>query len=212
MVGRHQRADEVERGALDPVQVLLRVVALVEHQRDLLGPGSELPATPRQVDGEALVQRRVGAVAGIGAMQQRQARVGADQQGHADDAQGLAAFLAVAASGQLGALVEGADVGEEVGGIEQQLVQAEAELAAHVADQVAFDGSDRGGGDAVHVVPEALAGELAGADRQQTAPAMESNQRARAALEEGVRQRLRTATSRYRPTEGPEPRLGHGGR
>ena len=73
----------------------------------------------------------------------------------------------MAALGQLGAPVEGADVGEEVGGVEQQVVQVEAELAAHVADQVALDGSDGVAGDAVHVIPEALAGELAGADGQQ---------------------------------------------
>ena len=102
-------------------------------------------------------------------MQLRQARVGGDQQGDTDDAQGLAAFLAVAAPGQLGTLVKGADVGEEVGGVEQHLVQVEAELAGHVADKVAFDGSDRVAGDAVHVIPEALAGELAGADGQQAA-------------------------------------------
>ena len=99
VVGRHERADEVERGALHPVQVLPRVVALVEHQRDLLGPVGDLAAAPRQVGGEALEQGRVGAIAGIGAVQQRQARVGGDQQGDTDDAQGLAAFLAVAALG-----------------------------------------------------------------------------------------------------------------
>ena len=69
----------------------------------------------------------------------------------------------------MGTLVKGADVGEEIGGVEQHLVQVEAELAGHVADKVAFDGSDRVERDAVHVIPEALAGELAGADGQQAA-------------------------------------------
>ena len=101
-------------------------------------------------------------------MQQGQAEVGRDEQRDAHDAQRLAALLAVAALGQRGALVEGVDVGEEVGGVEQHLAQVDAELAGHGGDEVAFDGLDRVGGDAVHVVPEALAGKLGGADREQS--------------------------------------------
>ena len=116
---RHQRADEVERALLDQREILLRVVALVEDQRDVLGPGAEFAAALGEVLGEAVEGGRVGTVAGIGAVQQGQAAIGADQQGHADDPQGLATFLGMAALGQRRALVEGVDVGEEVGGVEQ---------------------------------------------------------------------------------------------
>ena len=105
-----------------------------------LGPGGDLPVAPGQVGGEALERWRVGAVAGIGAMQQGQAEVGRDQQGHADDAQRPAALLAVTALSQLGALVEGIDVGKEVGGVKQHLAQVEAELAGHGGNDVAFNG------------------------------------------------------------------------
>ena len=44
--------------------------------------------------------------------------------------------------GQLGALVERIDVGEEVGGVKQHLAQVEAELAGHGGHDVAFDGGD----------------------------------------------------------------------
>ncbi len=168
MLGGHERADEMERAALDLREVLPGVVALVEDQRDALGGAGDLAAAPGEVGGEALEQGRVGAVAGIGAMQQRQAEVGRDEQRDAYDAQRLAALLAVAALGQRGALVEGVNVGEEVGGVEQHLAQVDAELAGHGGDEVAFDGLDRVGGDAVHVVPEALAGELGGADGEQS--------------------------------------------
>ena len=91
----------------------------------------------------------------MGAVQQGQARVRGDEQGHADDAQGLAALLAVVALRQLAAMVEGTDVGEEVGSVEEDPAQ------------VGLDGGGDVGGDAVHVIPEALGGELGGANGRQ---------------------------------------------
>ncbi len=126
---------------------------------------------------EVLEGGRVGAVAGVGAVQQGQVGVGGDEQGEADDAQGGAALLAVAALGEGGLVVEGVDEGQEVGGVEEHLAQVDLEVADQGGDEVAFDGLDGVGGDAVHVVPKALAGELGGFER-------------------GSRQRLRTATSR----------------
>ena len=163
----HQRADEVERAALDPVEVFLRVVALVEDQRDVLGAVGEFAATAGEVRGEAAEGGGIGLVAGVGAVQQGQAGLGGDEQGDADDAQGLATLLGMAALGQRGALVEGVDVGEEVGGVEQDAAGVEAELALHGGDEVAFDGGNSLGLDAVHVVPEALGGELGGAEGEQ---------------------------------------------
>ena len=165
---------------------------------------------------EVLEGGRVGAVAGVGAVQQGQVGVGGDEQGEADDAQGGAALLAVAALGEGGLVVEGVDEGEEVGGVEEHLAQVDLEVAdqaddaqggaallavaalgegglvvegvdegeevggveEHLAqvdlevadqggDEVAFDGLDGVGGDAVHVVPKALAGELGGFEREQ---------------------------------------------
>ncbi len=81
----------------------------------------------------------------------------------------LRALLAVAALSQLGALVEGIEVGEEVGGVKQHLAQVETELAGHGGNDVAFHGGEGGDGDAVHLVPEALAGELVGAQGEQAA-------------------------------------------
>ena len=100
-------------------------------------------------------------------MQQGQAGIGADQQGDADDAQGLAALLGMAAPGQRRALVEGVDVGEEVGGVEQDTAQVDAEHAGHAGDDIALDGGDGVGGDALEVFPEALGGELGGGQGEQ---------------------------------------------
>ena len=78
---------------------------------------------------EVLEGGRVGAVAGVGAVQQGQVGVGGDEQGEADDAQGGAALLAVAALGEGGLVVEGVDEGEEVGGVEEHLEQVDLEVA-----------------------------------------------------------------------------------
>ena len=167
MLGGHERADEMERRVPDRFQILLRVVALVEDERDMLGSSGDLAAALGQARGEAAEGGGVGAIAGIGPVQQRQAEIGRHEQGQADDAQGLAAFLAVTALGELGALVEGVDVGEEIGGVEEHLPEVDVEDGGHAGDDVAFDGLDGGRRETVHVVPEALAGELAGADGEQ---------------------------------------------
>ena len=48
----------------------------------------------------------------------------------------------MAAPGQSGALAEGVDVGEEVGGVEQPVEQVEVEIADHGGDEVALDGGN----------------------------------------------------------------------
>ena len=73
----------------------------------------------------------------------------------------------MAALGQLATLVEGVDVGEEVGGVEEQAAEVQVEGARHAADEVAFDGGDGGGPDALEVFPEALGGELRGGQGEQ---------------------------------------------
>ena len=73
----------------------------------------------------------------------------------------------MAALGEGGLVVEGVDEGEEVGGVEEHLAQVDLEVADQGGDEVAFDGLDGVGGDTVHVVPKALAGELGGFEREQ---------------------------------------------
>ncbi len=103
---------------------------------------------------EVLEGGRVGAVAGVGAVQQGQVGVGGDEQGEADDAQGGAALLAVAALGEGGLVVEGVDEGEEVGGVEEHLAQVDLEVADQGGDEVAFDGLDGGFGAGVEAAVE----------------------------------------------------------
>jgi hypothetical protein len=74
----------------------------------------------------------------------------------------------VTSLGQLGARIEAVDAGEEVGGIEQQAAQVEAEAGDGGGTQVVLDPPDRLLVQAVHVVPEALAGELRGPQAYKT--------------------------------------------
>ena len=100
---------------------------------------------------------------------QRDVEIGRHQQGQPDDPQGGATLLAVAALGQRAPLVERIDEGEEIGGIEEDLADIQSELPDQVGGQVAFDGDDGVRGDAVHLVPEPLAGQLLRAEVQEAA-------------------------------------------
>ena len=166
-MGGGERADDVEGAGLDGGEIGLGVVAFVKDQGDGLERVGDGAAAGGELAAEVLEGGRVGALAGVGAVQQGQVGVGGDEQGEADDAQGGAALLAVAALGEGGLVVEGVDEGEEVGGVEEHLAQVDLEVADQGGDEVAFDGLDGVGGDAVHVVPKALAGELGGFEREQ---------------------------------------------
>ena len=100
-------------------------------------------------------------------MQQWYMAIGRDQQRQTDDTQRAALLLALAALGQCVTLVEGVDEGEEIGGVEQDLLQVNRKHTHHLADDIALDGGNGRAGDPVHVVPEALARELAGLDTDQ---------------------------------------------
>ena len=106
-------------------------------------------------------------VAGIGVVQNRNMVVCRCQQSEPHDAKRLTAFLAVAALGEGGVVVETVDEGEKVGGIEQQLADIDLEVAHHVCDDIGFDVALGVAADAVHVVPEPLAGEFGGSHAQQ---------------------------------------------
>ena len=167
IVGGHQRADHVELAGVDEGQIGLGIIALVEDERDGLARGADRPAAGGELAAEAAEQGRVGLVAGVGAVEERQVEVAGGEQGHAHDPQRGAALLAMAALGQAGLVVEGVEEGEEIGGVEEHLAQVDLEVADEGGDEVAFDGLDGVRGEAVEVVPEALAGELAGLDGEQ---------------------------------------------
>ena len=65
------------------------------------------------------------------------------------------------------ALVETVDEGEEIGGVKEDPADVDLEAGDQVVGQVALDPLDGLGGNAGHVVPEALAGQLLGADIQE---------------------------------------------
>ena len=73
----------------------------------------------------------------------------------------------MAALGQGAPLVKRIDKGEEVRGIEQDLADIEGELPDQVGGQIALDGDDGVRGEAVHLVPEALTGQLLRAEVQE---------------------------------------------
>src|SRR5207248_4838955 len=81
-----------------------------------------------------------------------------------DDPQGGATFFALTAPGEGAAVVETIDEGEEIGGVEEDPADVDGEVADQAVGQIALDPLDGLGGDARHVVPEALAGQLLGAD------------------------------------------------
>lgn len=86
------------------------------------------------------------------------------QQCEADDAQRFSSFFAMAALRECRALVKAVDVGEKVGCIEQQFADIGLEAVQHTGDNIAFDIDQCVARDAVHIVPETLAGQLFGID------------------------------------------------
>ena len=153
------------RAVGDRLEVVFRVVALVEDQGDVFGTAVDLAVACDERVGQAGESGGIGLVSRVGMMQQRQVEVGGDEESEADDPQRL--FLAVAALGQRAALVEGVDEGEEVGGVEQDAPEVDVEVAHQAGDDVALDPGDGVERDPVHVVPEPLARELVRLDADQ---------------------------------------------
>jgi hypothetical protein len=152
---------------LNGLEILGGAVPLVEDQRDRFDlPGDPLMAID-QLGGQSGESRPIGRVAGVGVTAQRDVEVGRHQQGQADDPQGGAPSLALAPLSECAAVVETVDEGEEIGGVEEDLSNVDLEAGNPVVGQVAFDPLDGLWGDASHVVPEALASQLVGADIQE---------------------------------------------
>src|SRR6185503_13410634 len=168
MLGGHQRTDEMERPLVDGGEVLLGVVALVENQRDVACTLPQFAAAPGEFGRNGAKGLRVMLVTSIDMMEQRDIPVRGDEQGETDQAQIGASLFAVSSLRKGGVKVETIDEGEEVGGIEEQAAQIEAELSHGSGADVAFNRADRRLVDAVHVVPEALARQLRRTQVQQT--------------------------------------------
>jgi len=167
MMRGHQRADKVQGTLVNGRQVRLRVVALVEDHRDVLDFLGQLLHAGEENLGQAGERRAVGGIAGIGVMQERNLTVGAHQERKTHDPQGGAPLLAMAPLRQRGLLIEGVNEGEVVRGVEEYPAQVEPEVLHSPAHDLRFNGRNRLLGHALHVVPEALAGELACFDVQE---------------------------------------------
>ena len=141
----HERADKAIEPFLECGEIGGRVVALVEDHGDVFAvAGEQFPPACRERVEQAGEGRRVRPVSRIDAVQHRQAAVGSHEQGEADDAQRLAALLAVAALREGRPVVEAVDEGEEVAGIERHLPQIDRKPVDHGGDDVALDIGDGG--------------------------------------------------------------------
>ena len=152
------------RAVLQRPEVLGGAVPLVEDQRDRFDLAGDPAMTIDQLVGQSGEGRPIGLVTGVGVVAERDMEIGGHQQGQSDDPQGGAALLALTAAGEGGAVVEGVDEGEEIGGVEEDAADVDVEVADQMVGEVALDGHDGLGRDPGHVVPEALAGQLLGAD------------------------------------------------
>jgi len=168
MLGGHQRTDEVERPLVDGGEVLLGVVALVENQSDVACPMPQFAAAPGEIGRDKAKGFRVMLVASVDMMEQRDVPVGGDEQGETEQAQIGASLFAVSSLRKGGAEIEAIDEGEEIGRIEEQVAQIEAELGHGFCTDVAFNRVDGGLVDTIHVVPETLARQLCRTEVQQT--------------------------------------------
>lgn len=167
MLTGHQRSDEMEGARVHGSEVLLGVIPLVEDERDITDTIRKFPAAVCQLFGHAGKCHRVVLVASVGAMKQGDVAVGGYHQGQADDAQIVPPFFAMAPLGQFRSIVEAVDEGEEVGSIEKQASQIQAEVRHCGCGDLLLDLADRQLVDPIHVVPEPLAGQLRTLDAKQ---------------------------------------------
>ncbi len=77
----NQGTDEVERSLLDRLEVILRVVAFIKDQRDVMDSLAQGTTPLGQLVGHATEGGGIMLVAGIGVVQQGDLPVGSDQQG-----------------------------------------------------------------------------------------------------------------------------------
>ena len=168
MLSWDQGADEVKRSLLDGLEVILRVVALVKDQGDVMDSLTQGSAPLGEFIGHAAEGGGIMLVAGIGVVQQRDFPVGRDQQGQTEEAQVVPSVFAVASLGKRGPVVEAVDERKKVRGIKEQAPQIETEAGDGSGRDFLFDGNDSLLIHPFHIVPKSLAAQLRGLDPDQT--------------------------------------------
>jgi hypothetical protein len=108
-------------------------------------------------------------VAGVDVVEEGDVEILGDEQREAHDAQVGPLLLALAPLGQGRGRIEAIDEGIEVRRVVQQAGELDLEALDEGAGEVLLDGADFLGIEVAQVVPEALAGELAGRDGQEAA-------------------------------------------
>ncbi len=157
---RRERADEVERrGAVEELVVALRALAGVEDQCEPL-LGLPLCALEGAEAGDQLLHELgelgdVGLVPRVGRGDEGYGAVGGDHEPQADQAQVCPLLLGMATLRDRGPVIGAVYVGGEIGHVEHQPRQRDAELCHHVGDDAPLDLFQLLFGDEVHGVPEA---------------------------------------------------------
>jgi hypothetical protein len=93
-------------------------------------------------------------------MKQWDVTIGSYHQRKTDDSQIVAPFFAMAALRQLRPIIEAINKSKKVGGIEKQASQIKAEPGYCGRRNILFDFANLQLVDAIHVIPETLAGKL----------------------------------------------------
>ena len=158
VIRRRERTNEVKRGALDQILVVLGVLAGVVDQGELTrtGPGA---VGDRAEAGDEFVDHLgelgdIWAVAGIGVGDERDAAVSGHDEPETNEAQVGAFLFGVASLGDRGAVVARVDVGREVRHVQYQPRQVDGEDLDHAGDDAPFDLDQLVRRDGVHRVPK----------------------------------------------------------
>jgi hypothetical protein len=153
------RTDELQLQLVDQPEVVVRIVALVEHQcgfrQDRLRPG-QFPEKRREATQHARKLFGVVALAFVDVVEQRQTAVGRAKQSVTDLPQVVAALLILATLGQFATQVESIDKRVEIGAVIANRTEVDLFPLDGVAEQSLPDASGSPVVDAVHVIPEAL--------------------------------------------------------
>jgi len=167
MLRGDQGADEVKRSLLDRLEVVLRVVALIKNQRDVMDSLAQGTAPLGQFLGHAAKGAGIMLVAGIGVVQQGDFPVGSNQQCQAEEAQVVPPLFAVAPLGKGGPVVEAVDEGKKVRSIKEQASQIETKAGDRGGGDFLFNGDDSPFINPFHIVPKSLAAQLRGLEADQ---------------------------------------------
>src|SRR5205823_1204384 len=146
-------------------QILLRIVALVENQSDVLEILGQHAVALDEFLGDASEGDRVGLVAGIDAGEERDVEIRAHQQGQAHHAQIRPLGFGMASPCQFRGRAA-IDEGVEVRAIEAQAAYVNPEVFDQLPTELHLDFADGRLIDGVHGVPEALGTKLLSGERK----------------------------------------------